>query len=386
MADYDNKDIKLEDEESVSTMNDGDDQSLDLDSERRKNLSFSFDKLLSSLNMNRKRRDDAGIIDSDVDMDLLETSNEDLNEEADLDPSTQMHNTAQVLESEASSAPNITEQPEEATQFSNSSEEALNPENQKKQADMEETEDRESNPVQTEDDLVEPTTEYLQSADEESPHQDIESMDHLDKVDVETETKTRDTVVDISVTESEPTQNQTHEVPPQRETLHQTIEQEEFSYSLYQNGDGSIDYDKLVGETKLLTIDSIYSCKNLPKNLNESVFIIELYGKTLPDNLPIEVKRQSVLNILQVGSLDVDNLLQDAYNRIDLLNEVLEDVAQKTEEMNETNLGEIAELNRKIDELKQTMANRAKYQQKQNTAIGYEIQRIVNIVEFISPR
>lgn len=393
MTEYDNKEMNLEDEESVVS-EETDDQSLDTDDDRKKTLSFSFDKLLSSLNMNRKKRDESGILNSYPSPEMLAGG---VSPEEDSDLNEDLESKQLLIEEEAD---------ELAVQVRDELElgEAIEPELQ----DAAELE----TDLESEDLNV---TEYLTEAKEEPEESETEGPEVLNEVQPEAELAEEEVlesamevvseevepvevphspdtediledVAEVQVAETEKVENGPAEESKSLSGEAETEAEEEFSYSIYQNGDGGIDYDKLVGETKLMTIDSIYSCKNLPKNLNESVFIIELYGKTLPENLPIEVKRQSVLNILKVSSLDVEVLLQDAYNRIDLLNEVLEDVAQKTEEMNETNLAEIAELNRKIEELRQTMANRAKYQQKQNTSIGYEIQRIVNIVEFINPR
>lgn len=393
MTEYDNKEMNLEDEESVVS-EETDDQSLDTDDDRKKTLSFSFDKLLSSLNMNRKKRDESGILNSYPSPEMLTGG---VSPEEDSDLNEDLESKQLLIEEEAD---------ELAVQVRDELElgEAIEPELQ----DAAELE----TDLEAEDLNV---TEYLTEAKEEPEESETEGPEVLNEVQPEAELAEEEVLesamevvseevepveapyssdsedilqdgAEVQVAETEKVENEPAEESKSLSGEAETEAEEEFSYSIYQNGDGGIDYDKLVGETKLMTIDSIYSCKNLPKNLNESVFIIELYGKTLPENLPIEVKRQSVLNILKVSSLDVEVLLQDAYNRIDLLNEVLEDVAQKTEEMNETNLAEIAELNRKIEELRQTMANRAKYQQKQNTSIGYEIQRIVNIVEFINPR
>ncbi len=148
---------------------------------------------------------------------------------------------------------------------------------------------------------------------------------------------------------------------------------------------GGIDYDKMVGENHLMNIESIYDCNNLIRQMSETVFMIELYGRTLPENLPIDVKRESVLSIIRASSIQIDDLLSDAYQRIDVLNEVLEDVAQKAEELDTENKAEIQMLEEKIQDLKNRIEKRSQYKQSQNAMIGYEIQRIVNIVEFIEP-
>lgn len=178
--------------------------------------------------------------------------------------------------------------------------------------------------------------------------------------------------------------SQNHEyVFPQQVEVDKAIKKD---HDIEMSGIDKIDYDKVVGNNKLMSIEAIYGCKNLINKVNESVFMIEIYSKTLPENLPTEVKRQSVLNILKASSLDADKLLGDAYKRIDVLNEVLEDVAIKASDLNKQDENTISDLEDKIKALKVEMQKRSQYQQAQNTMIGYEIQRIVNIVEFINPK
>lgn len=147
--------------------------------------------------------------------------------------------------------------------------------------------------------------------------------------------------------------------------------------------DGRIDFDKIVGGNRLLKIDSIYHFHHLIKQMRDTVFMIELYSRTMPPNIPNEVKRESVLNIIKASSIQIEDLLQDAYQRIDVLNEVLEDVAQKVEELDKQNADEIERLEEQIQELKLKIQRRSNFKQSQNAMIGYEIQRIVNIIEFI---
>ncbi len=161
-------------------------------------------------------------------------------------------------------------------------------------------------------------------------------------------------------------------------------EKSKVKYDIDVLGGNKIDYNKMVRDNTLMSIDSIYSHKELAKEIKETVFMIERYSKTLPENLPIDVKRQSVLNILKATSLDVNELIDDAYSRIDVLNEVMDDIALTADDLKDDNEQEIIELEEKIKALKMDIQKRKQYQKTQNTMIGYEIQRIVNIIEFIS--
>lgn len=137
---------------------------------------------------------------------------------------------------------------------------------------------------------------------------------------------------------------------------------------------------------KLLSIEDIYRKATLIQEIKSTVFMVDVYAKALPENLPMDIKRESVLNIMRASEIQVDDLLSDAYKRIDALNNVLESVVQSSEELKAKNTSTIRDLEKRIEELKRTMIEREKFQETQNTMIEYEIQRIINIVDFVKPK
>ena len=137
---------------------------------------------------------------------------------------------------------------------------------------------------------------------------------------------------------------------------------------------------------KLLSIEDIYRKSSLILDVRSTVFMVDVYSKALPENLPIDVKRDSVLNIMKASEIRIDDLLSDAYKRIDALNNVLESVVQSTDELKSKNTATIKDLEKRIEELKRNMLEREKFQETQNTMIEYEIQRIINIVDFVKPK
>ncbi len=134
---------------------------------------------------------------------------------------------------------------------------------------------------------------------------------------------------------------------------------------------------------KLFSVEDIYKKALLNKDIKSSIFMVEIYSKALPDNLPIDVKRESVVNIMKAADLEVDGMLEDAYLRIDALNRVQENVVKVTTELKEKNEKSIADLEKRIKELKRNTQEREIFQNKQNTIIEYEMQRIINILDFI---
>ncbi len=146
---------------------------------------------------------------------------------------------------------------------------------------------------------------------------------------------------------------------------------------------GLIDYDTIINENQVMDIESIYDFNNLLKQMGETIFMVELYSRTLPENLPRSAKRSTVLNILKTSSIDVQSLLKDARDRIDSLQSVSGELVEKIDELDKSNLAEIEELEKKIHEYRLKIQSRDQYKKSQNKVIATEIQRIMNIVDFI---
>ncbi len=147
--------------------------------------------------------------------------------------------------------------------------------------------------------------------------------------------------------------------------------------------------DLIIGayeKNKMLTIDEIYRNAHLESELKKTIFMTDVYVKAIPENLPVDIKRETVLNIMNVSNISLDELLNDAYKRIDSLNTVLEETVSTTQEVFNRNDATIRELEKRIEDLKDINKNRKKFQEDQNTMIEYEIQKIINLVEFVKPK
>lgn len=144
--------------------------------------------------------------------------------------------------------------------------------------------------------------------------------------------------------------------------------------------------DVLIGayeKNKLLSIEDIYRNARVETDMKKTIFMADVFLKALPENLPLDVKKESLLNIMNVSNIPVDSLLGDAYQRIDALNTVLESTVQTTQSVIEGNEASIRELERRIQELRGVIEERRKFEEDQNTLIEYEVQRIIGIVDYI---
>lgn len=147
--------------------------------------------------------------------------------------------------------------------------------------------------------------------------------------------------------------------------------------------------DELIGSferNKILSIEDIYRNYRLANDINKTIFMVDTLTKALPENLPVDIKRESVLNIMSVSNIEKDELLNDAYKRIDALNTVMKDTVKNTEEIVAKNEASIKDLEKRIEDLKRMSEQKVKLKEDQNTLIEYEIQKIINIVEFVKPK
>lgn len=222
--------------------------------------------------------------------------------------------------------------------------------------------------------LIEPVPAEEKEMDFEGQEEEVPELEHIPDLTVDQETYGEPVDQAEAVVEEAP-------VEEPRETKEIT------------EGDASEDIkkrlDELIGnyeKNRLMTIEEIYRNARLSNEAKGTIFMADVYMKTLPENLPADIKRESVLNILNVSSIDKEDLLNDAYQRIDSLNKVLESTVQTTEEITNKNEATIRELEQRIRDLRKAIDDRHKFQEDQNTLIEYEIQRIINIVDFIKPQ
>lgn len=180
--------------------------------------------------------------------------------------------------------------------------------------------------------------------------------------------------------------NQMKSVDEELESKKENLEKQQ---KIIDESDIEDKLDVLIGsyeKNKMLSIEDIYRNARLTLDTKKSIFMVDILSKTLPENLPIDVKRETVLSLMNVSDLKKENLLNDAYQRIDSLNTVLEDTVETSEDIIEKNNRTIEELRKRIEELESINEERLEFQKDQNTLIEYEIQKIINLVDFVKPK
>lgn len=131
-------------------------------------------------------------------------------------------------------------------------------------------------------------------------------------------------------------------------------------------------------------IGDIYRKFGMPLNGVDTVYLIEEYIGTLPDSLPAEMRRSIVLKIVSASGFDFDRLLNDGIDRVTRLNEYSAEFAARTDELVADDTAEIEALTRKIDQIKEQIAERKNLHKRQFLAIESEAQRLKEVLDFIT--
>lgn len=159
---------------------------------------------------------------------------------------------------------------------------------------------------------------------------------------------------------------------------------------------GSVDYDfqnETVEEVETFvntgasvnnvsSIKDIYNIGNMG-DLSKSVYKVEEIKSVLPNALPTNAKKESVLGMMKVSNLTVSDVQIDTENRKNILNSVLENFTKDTQELTLENENEIKELEKRINDLKESINVRNVEQEQQEKIIKDELNKIDSIVEFI---
>ncbi|NYB74643.1 hypothetical protein HZF24_10900 [Sedimentibacter hydroxybenzoicus DSM 7310] len=149
-------------------------------------------------------------------------------------------------------------------------------------------------------------------------------------------------------------------------------------------GDDS-DPISVVKRKKLLKIDEIYRNFDILTEGINSLAIVESFQKALPDYLPTDVKRQSILNIIASSNVKVESLLRDGNDKLRCLNDFSEAFTKESNEVVSDFEKEIKRLNEKINNYKTAIDNMKKLHTEQDFTVKYEIEKINNILQFIEP-
>ena len=140
-----------------------------------------------------------------------------------------------------------------------------------------------------------------------------------------------------------------------------------------------------IDTVEVITIAQIYERVGLADK-SRSIFKIEEFGAKFPKTLTQEVRKQSVLGVLEVAGFTLEELLKDATTRVESLTNILLKVISGAESEIKENEEKIKEAELLIETLKEENLNKLSLIEKKTNEITIEKNKIAAIVDFVAER
>ena len=131
-----------------------------------------------------------------------------------------------------------------------------------------------------------------------------------------------------------------------------------------------------------MTIKEIYSSYDIENSDLNTIFMLGNFINALPENLPYEVRKQSVMNIIQASKTDFRKLISDGEKRLSILNQFGEKYYNSTINTVDGYKAEIIRLNNMINSYTEKINKKETMLEEQNNIIKYETEKISNIINF----
>lgn len=139
----------------------------------------------------------------------------------------------------------------------------------------------------------------------------------------------------------------------------------------------------LVKKKRLLNVEEIYKNYDIDSQGINSLSIVESFQRALPDYLPTDVKRQSILNIIASSNVKVENLVSDGNDKLKYLKDFSQLFSNESNDIILKFENDIKKLDEKINSFKKAIENMKKLQSEQDFSVKYEIEKINTILQFI---
>lgn len=133
-----------------------------------------------------------------------------------------------------------------------------------------------------------------------------------------------------------------------------------------------------------MTIEEIYSSYGIDNSNINTIFMLGNFINALPENLPYDVKKASVMNIISASNTDLNRLLSDGENRLNLLGEFIEKYENGAVNTVEEYKSEIEKLTDLIKKYKEQIRIKETKLEEQKYIIKYEAEKINSIIDFFT--
>ena len=135
---------------------------------------------------------------------------------------------------------------------------------------------------------------------------------------------------------------------------------------------------------RIMNLSEIYSLYELRDNNINTVFMLQNLINALPQNLPKDVIKQSVINIINASNIDLNELISDGEQRKEVLVKTMDGYNNETNMCIVKYKEEIAKLSKLIGNYQEQIKIKENMLDEQIHIIKYEAQKINGIIDFFS--
>lgn len=164
-------------------------------------------------------------------------------------------------------------------------------------------------------------------------------------------------------------------------------EEEEISKMNEVNSEQVIETES--NDTKTLVHTNINGDDIIPKlyannkTNDPSIFKVEEYINTLPEEMTDKRKLETILGILSVSGLSVEGLLRDGEGRVSILRDYKDSVISEKNQIIESAKSDIQQMKAMIESLNQKIAEEEIQKNDLSAIVENEINHVMRLVNFI---
>lgn len=129
-------------------------------------------------------------------------------------------------------------------------------------------------------------------------------------------------------------------------------------------------------------IADIYN-QNALSDLSKSIFKVEELINSLPKEMPNETKKATVLSMLSIFGLTLDEIIADGESRFSIINSALSSIESENTDVIHSNNASIEQKKLEIQELEKDNADRFLLIKETADKIETEAKRIEELVKFV---
>jgi len=133
-----------------------------------------------------------------------------------------------------------------------------------------------------------------------------------------------------------------------------------------------------------MTLNEIYSLYKLEYSNINTVFMLQNLINALPQDLPKEVIKQSVIKIINASNIDLNELIFDGEQRQEILFKVIDKYSNQTNKYVDEYKEEITKLSKLISNYQEQIQIKETMLEEQMHIINYEANKINGIIDFFS--